>query len=250
MLKVNGLTVRYDKHSALTEVNVEVSRDEIVVILGANGAGKTTLLNTIAGIVRPVPGASITFNQSDLLGLSAYRIVGAGVALVPEGRGTFGALTVRENLLLGAYPKAARKRETENIAFVLDLFPRLRERQKQFVFTMSGGEQQMVAIGRALMSDPQVLLLDEPSLGLSPIMCNELFEAIERIRARNVGVLLVEQNAKQSLRIANRGYIIETGRIVGQGPASALRDDPAVCAAYLGAFCEDTEVVSTAMPLA
>lgn len=234
MLKASDVTVRYDKHSALVNVSIEVKPREIVVILGANGAGKTTLLKTIASLVRPMDGASITFGQVDLLKRSAHQVVPAGIALVPEGRGIFSELSVRENLQLGAYCRRARKDEGSNLAFILELFPRLQERLSQAVHTMSGGEQQMVAIGRALMSAPEILLLDEPSLGLSPIMCGELFDALERIRGRGVGILLVEQNARQSLKIADRGYLLETGRIVGEGAALSLRNDPAVCAAYLG----------------
>jgi branched-chain amino acid transport system ATP-binding protein len=210
-----------------------------VAILGANGAGKTTLLKAIAGLVRPRSDAGgapvVRFNGRDLLSLAPFRIVEAGVALVPEGRGIFADLTVRENLELGAFARRARAREAENRARVLELFPRLQERFAQRVSTMSGGERQMVAIGRALMSAPDLLLLDEPSLGLSPRLCTELFQALPRIRSAGVAILLVEQNTKQSLNIADRGYLIETGRIVGQGTASALKTDPAVQRAYLGA---------------
>jgi acyl-CoA reductase-like NAD-dependent aldehyde dehydrogenase/ABC-type branched-subunit amino acid transport system ATPase component len=235
MLKVSGLSVAYGKHQALADVALDVARGEIVVILGANGAGKTSLLKTIAGVVPTLPGETRTFDGKSLTGLSPRDIVEAGLALVPEGRGIFGDLTVRENLDLGAYPQRARAKERQNLEFVLTLFPKLRERFAQQVRTMSGGEQQMVAIGRALMSAPDILLLDEPSLGLAPIMCAELFQALKRIREAGVGVLLVEQNAKQSLKIADRGYLIETGRIVGSGTAVALQNDPAVQSAYLGA---------------
>jgi branched-chain amino acid transport system ATP-binding protein len=165
----------------------------------------------------------------------SHAIVEAGLALVPEGRGVFGELTVRENLELGAFARRARAAEAENLRHVLELFPRLGERLSQQVRTMSGGEQQMVAVGRALMSAPSILLLDEPSLGLSPLMCKELFAALARIRDKGLGILLVEQNAKRSLAIANRGYLIANGRIVGEGSAESLRNDPAVQRAYLGA---------------
>jgi branched-chain amino acid transport system ATP-binding protein len=234
MLKVANVTVRYDKHNALSNVAVEVNRGEIVAILGANGAGKTTLLKTIARLVRPDPGAAICFGGRDLLAMAPHEVVRAGVAMVPEGRGIFVDLTVRENLQLGAYARRARQVEGQTLAVVLELFPRLRERLGQVARTMSGGEQQMVAIGRALMSAPEILLLDEPSLGLSPIISGELFRALQRIREQGVGILLVEQNARMSLKIADRGYLIETGRIVGQGAAIDLREDPAVCTAYLG----------------
>ena len=240
MLEVSGISAFYGKHRALDDVSIKVARGEIVAILGANGAGKTTLLNAIAGVVPAAPGARIAISGADsagrdLAGVPAHKIVEAGIALVPEGRGIFGELTVRENLLLGAYPARARANEAANLDMVLGLFPRLKERLRQTVRTMSGGEQQMVAIGRALMSAPDILLLDEPSLGLSPIMCGELFHILARIRGRGLGILLVEQNARQSLAIADRGYIIATGRIVGSGTAEALKTDPAVQKAYLGA---------------
>lgn len=235
MLEVSDISVFYGKHHALDTVSLEVGRGEIVVILGANGAGKTTLLNALAGLVPCEPGARIMREGHNLAGMPVHKIVEAGIALVPEGRGIFGELSVRENLLLGAYPARARLKETTNLEMVLGLFPRLQERLKQTVRTMSGGEQQMVAIGRALMTAPDILLLDEPSLGLSPIMCSELFHNLVRIRGTGLGVLLVEQNARQSLAIADRGYIIATGRIVGDGTASELKTDPAVQRAYLGA---------------
>jgi branched-chain amino acid transport system ATP-binding protein len=235
MLEISGVSAFYGKHRALDGVSLNVARGEIVVILGANGAGKTTLLNVIGGLVPAAPGARIAMAGRDLAGVAAHNIVEAGIALVPEGRGIFGELTVRENLLLGAYPARARAKEAATLDRVLGLFPRLRERLKQTVRTMSGGEQQMVAIGRALMSSPDILLLDEPSLGLSPIMCGELFHNLASIRGAGLGILLVEQNARQSLAIADRGYIIATGRIVGSGTAGALKTDPAVQRAYLGA---------------
>ena len=235
MLEIGNLSVFYGQHQALADVALDVARGEIVTILGANGAGKTTMLKAIAGLVPAVPGASRMLDGQDLSGLSPRDIVEAGVALVPEGRGIFGELTVRENLALGAYARRARASETENLARVVELFPKLKERFAQHVRTMSGGEQQMVAIGRALMTAPEILLLDEPSLGLAPIMCTELFSALGRIRETGVGVLLVEQNAKQSLKFADRGYLIESGRIVGSGTAAALKNDPAVQRAYLGA---------------
>ncbi|MEN3386055.1 MAG: branched-chain amino acid transport system ATP-binding protein [Hyphomicrobiales bacterium] len=236
MLEVRNLAASYGKHQALAGVDLDVAAGEIVVILGANGAGKSTLLKAIAGLVRPHAPARIAFDGRDLTALAPHEIVEAGIALVPEGRGIFAELTVRENLALGAYARRARADETETLARVKTLFPRLAERGSQSVRTMSGGEQQMVAIGRALMSAPKMLLLDEPSLGLSPLMCGELFGALKAIRDAGVGILLVEQNARQGLDIAGRGYLIETGRIVGQGNAQSLRDDPAVQRAYLGAL--------------
>jgi branched-chain amino acid transport system ATP-binding protein len=234
MLEVRALSARYGKHQALAGIDLDVRQGEIVVILGANGAGKSTLLKSIAGLVPALPGASVLLAGRDLLALAPHEIVEAGVALVPEGRGIFHELTVRENLALGAYARRARVAEAQNLARVRQLFPRLVERKAQMVRTMSGGEQQMVAIARALMSAPDLLLLDEPSLGLSPLMCGELFRALGAVREAGVSILLVEQNAKQGLNIADRGYLIETGRIVGQGAASALKNDPAVQRAYLG----------------
>ncbi|MEL3889050.1 ABC transporter ATP-binding protein [Ferrovibrio sp. MS7] len=234
MLEVSGLSIAYGRHQAVRDVALSVARAEIVVILGANGGGKTSLLKAIAGLLPASEGAKLTLDGTDLTKLPAHRIVEAGLALVPEGRGIFGDLSVRENLLLGAYPRRARGSETANLDRILSLFPRLAERMSQAARTMSGGEQQMVAIGRALMSAPDILLLDEPSLGLSPLICGELFSALQHIRATGIGVLLVEQNARRSLAIADRGYLIEQGRIVGSGSAAALRDDPAVQRAYLG----------------
>jgi branched-chain amino acid transport system ATP-binding protein len=235
MLEVQNLSVAYGKHAAITGVSLKVAPPEIVAILGANGAGKTTLLKAIAGLVRPAASATVRLGGRDLTALQPYQIVEAGVALVPEGRGIFADLTVRENLQLGAFARRARAGEAENLARVLALFPRLQERFNQYVSTMSGGERQMVAIGRALMAAPDILLLDEPSLGLAPRVCGELFQALPRIRETGVGILLVEQNTKQSLNIADRGYLIETGRIVGEDTAVALKTDPAVQRAYLGA---------------
>jgi branched-chain amino acid transport system ATP-binding protein len=235
MLEVRNVSAFYGKHQALDGVSLEVASAEIVVILGANSAGKTTLLKVIAGLVPAVGGARVGMSGRELSGAPAHDIVEAGLALVPEGRGIFGEMTVRENLLLGAFPARARRSEAAQLEMVLDLFPRLRERLQQTVRTMSGGEQQMVAVGRALMTSPRILLLDEPSLGLAPIMCTELFGALARIRAAGVGILLVEQNARLSLKVADRGYLIESGRIVGSGSAAALKDDPAVQRAYLGA---------------
>lgn len=233
MLEIAGLSVAYGKHRALDDVKLSVSQNEIVVILGANGSGKTSLLKAVAGIV-PKSALSVSLGGRDLMKLRANDIVEAGLALVPEGRGIFGELTVRENLMLGAYAKRARAKEKDNLDRAVSLFPKLAQRMQQNANTMSGGEQQMVAIGRALMSAPDILLLDEPSLGLAPLVCSELFASLGKIRDAGIGILLVEQNAKRSLQIADRGYLIETGRITGEGTALQLRDDPAVQRAYLG----------------
>jgi branched-chain amino acid transport system ATP-binding protein len=234
MLEIANLSVSYGLHRAVDGVALDVRKQEIVVILGANGGGKTSLLKAVAGMVPVAKGASVRLNGTDLTSLPAHRIVEAGIALVPEGRGIFGELTVRENLLLGAFARRARASEAQQLARVMTLFPRLGERLQQAARTMSGGEQQMVAIGRALMSNPEILLLDEPSLGLSPLLCGELFAALADIRKTGVGILLVEQNARRSLAIADRGYLMENGRIVGEGSAQNLRSDPAVQRAYLG----------------
>jgi branched-chain amino acid transport system ATP-binding protein len=234
MLEVSGISVTYGQHRALTDAALTVDRGEIVVILGANGAGKTSLLKAIAGLLPCASGKSVKLAGRDLSRLPAHQIVEAGLALVPEGRGVFGELTVAENLLLGANPKRARQSEAARRTLVSALFPRLGERLRQTVRTMSGGEQQMVAIGRALMSNPDILLLDEPSLGLSPMLVRELFAALRRVRESGVGLLLVEQNARESLAIANRGYLIENGKIIGHGSAAALMSDDAVRRAYLG----------------
>jgi branched-chain amino acid transport system ATP-binding protein len=234
MLEIANVSACYGKHRALDGVSLTVGRGELVLILGANGAGKTTLLKCVAGLVAAAPGGAIAMAGNDLAGVPAHRIVEAGIALVPEGRGIFSDLTVAENLMLGAFPARARAKEADNLAMVLRLFPPLGERLRQTVRTMSGGEQQMVAIGRALMTAPEILLLDEPSLGLSPLMCKTLFQTLKRIRDAGLGIMLVEQNAKQSLEIADRGYLIESGRIVGEGSSIALKSDPAVQRAYLG----------------
>jgi branched-chain amino acid transport system ATP-binding protein len=234
MLEVSQVSASYGHHVALQGVDLHIGAGEVVVMLGANGAGKSTLLKCIARLIPSLPGSRIALDGQDLLTLPAHAVVEAGIALVPEGRGIFGELSVRENLQLGAHAKRARAGEKEQLQRVLSIFPKLAQRMGQMAQTMSGGEQQMVAIGRALMSQPRVLLLDEPSLGLSPIMTGELFRALAQIRTLGVSVLLVEQNARRSLRIADRGYLLENGRIVGQGSAQDLAQDPAVQRAYLG----------------
>lgn len=234
LLSLDGLSLRYGKHLALDNVSIRVDRGETVVILGANGAGKSSLLKAIAGLVRPDAGLSLQLGGRPIAGLAAHKVLEAGIALVPEGRGVFADLTVEENLRLGAYAQRARAGEARQRDFIFDLFPKLAERRAQQVGTMSGGEQQMVAIGRALMSNPDLLMLDEPSLGLAPVVVGELFQALGRVRDAGVSVLLVEQNVSLSLALASRGYLMEVGRLVGEGSAADLKADPAVQRAFLG----------------
>lgn len=234
MLEINGLSAWYGMHKALEDVTLDVRQGEVVSVLGANGAGKSTLLKALAGLIPVSPEAQLRLGGVSLNAMRDFERVEAGIALVPEGRGIFGEMTVQENLFMGAYPKRARHQEKENLARILELFPRLKERLSQPVRTMSGGEQQMVAIGRALMSKPDVLLLDEPSLGLSPLMVSELFKVLGRVCQTGVTILMVEQNARRSLKLSDRGYLIEQGRIVGSGKASELLDDETVRKAYLG----------------
>jgi len=233
MLEVAGLAVSYGRHRALEGVSLKVAKGEICVILGANGAGKSTLLKAIAGMVKSEAG-EVSMNGRTIARMKPHKIVEEGIALVPEGRGIFGDLTVAENLQLGAFARRARHAEKATLDSIYTLFPRLAERKTQVARTMSGGEQQMVAIGRALMSRPDILMLDEPSLGLSPLLTQELFKALTQVAQTGVGILLVEQNARQSLKIAERGYLIENGHVAGENSAKALMSDPAVVAAYLG----------------
>jgi len=232
MLEVDGLSHAYGRHKALDGVSIRLQAGEAVAILGANGAGKTTLLNAIAGLVRPAAG-SIRFEGQELVGLSPHRIVELGIATVPENRRLFEPMSVMENLGLGAYAARARPAAAATLDRVFDLFPRLAERRRQTVRTMSGGERQMVAIGRALMSKPRLLLLDEPSLGLSPRLSAELFAVLARI-THEVSLLMVEQNARRALAIASRAYLLALGRIVGEGEAKTLARDSAVARSYLG----------------
>ncbi len=238
MLEVRDLSVSYGQHRALEEISIRVSAGEIVVILGANGAGKSTLLRTIGGLGEGTHAGAVEMDGHPVLGLPAHRIVERGIALVPEGRGVFADMTVKENLLLGAYSARAREDQQPNLDRVFSLFPKLADRRSQTVRTMSGGEQQMVAIGRAMMSAPSILMLDEPSLGLSPLLCKELFHSLAEVRGAGLGILLVEQNAKQSLAIADRGYLLENARIMHEDTAANLANDPVVQKAYLGAGAE------------
>jgi len=234
MLECRDLSVFYGPHLALAGVSINITPGEIVTILGSNGAGKSTLLKTISGLVDHEEESEILIGGRCISDWDPHQIVEAGLSMVPEGRDLFGELTVLENLMLGAYPRRARGEEAANLEHVMTLFPKLAERRKQIARTMSGGEQQMVAVGRAMMSAPSILMLDEPSLGLSPLLCSELFKSLAEIRKSGVGILLVEQNVKQSLAISDRGYLLETGRITGEESAEVLANDQAVLRAYLG----------------
>jgi branched-chain amino acid transport system ATP-binding protein len=231
LLELDDIHVHYGKIEAIRGISVEVDEGEIVTLIGANGAGKSTTLKTISGL-RTVSQGEIRFNGQVITRMPGYKRVLAGIGQAPEGRGIFPGMTVVENLHMGAY---ARKDDTsKELAEVYDLFPRLAERKRQAGGTLSGGEQQMLALGRALMSKPKVLLLDEPSMGLAPLLVNQIFSIIEEINRRGTTILLVEQNAQQALRLAHRAYVIETGQIVKSAPAADLLTDPEVKAAYLG----------------
>lgn len=233
LLSIQDLYVAYGNITALQGVSVEVNEGEIVTLIGANGAGKSTLLRAISGMV-PVRSGKIRFGSADLGSVPAHRIVEMGVAHVPEGRGIFANLTVWENLKLATWSRKDRKDLPQEYQRVFDIFPRLAERQSQLAGTLSGGEQQMLAVGRALMTRGRLLLLDEPSMGLAPVLVREIFQTLREINAAGTTILLVEQNARQALRLAHRGYVLETGRLTVAGAASELIDNPSVKAAYLG----------------
>ncbi len=234
MLQIDNLSVYYGKHQALRDISLNIKKGELVVILGANGAGKSTLLKTISGICEGKISGEILLSNDSILNLKPESIVEKGIALVPEGRAIFGDLSVFENLKLGAFSERAQTNIHQNLTLVHELFPKLKERANQIARTMSGGEQQMVAIGRAIMSSPDILMLDEPSLGLSPLLSKELFTVLGKIRDRGIGVLVLEQNAKLSLSIADRGYLFEVGKLVGQDTAKNLINNPNIKSAYLG----------------
>ncbi len=234
MLEISGLNHTYGRHEALHNVAIRLRAGETVAILGANGAGKSSLLNAIAGLTRPSSG-SIRFQGTQLVGLLPDRIVELGIATVPENRHLFDPMSVIENLRLGAFPQRARGNATATLDRIFDLFPKLAERRRQPVRSMSGGERQMVAIGRALMTQPKLLLLDEPSLGLSPILAAELFTTLSRIAHEGaLSILMVEQNARRALAMASRAYLLSVGRIVGEGDAQTLARDNALVRSYLG----------------
>jgi branched-chain amino acid transport system ATP-binding protein len=233
LLKVSNLNFSYGDLKILWDINLEVHPAEIVTVVGANGAGKSTTLKNISRLLKPGSG-SIVFDGVDLSKLESHEVVELGIVQVPEARRIFPEMTVLENLRMGSYLRATRKDRDRNIERVFTLFPRLKERQKQLGGTMSGGEQQMLAIGRGLMANPKVLLLDEPSLGLSPLFVNNIFAIIREINRQGTTILLVEQNVFQSLHIAHRGYVVETGRIVLSGPGQELLGNEHVKRAFLG----------------
>lgn len=233
MLDVHNLTAGYGKAQVLWDVSLHVDAGEIVTLLGPNGAGKTTLVNAISGIASPWSG-DVMLDGTDLAAIRPHLVCEAGVALVPEGRRIFPAMNVVDNLDIGAYSKRARPRRDENLARVFEIFPRLAERQNQLAGSMSGGEQQMLAIGRALMSEPELLLLDEPSLGLAPIIVEDIFAILRRLNGDGLSILLVEQNAVEALDLAARGYVLEEGKVTGEGTSQELLADERLRKAYLG----------------
>ncbi len=233
LLVVDNVHAYYGNIHALKGISINIEQGEIVCLIGSNGAGKTTTLRTIAGLMRP-RGGSVLLNGEDVYSYPPHHIVKMGIAMVPEGRGVFAKMTVRENLEMGAFHRNDRNGIRQDIDYVFNLFPRLQERQSQLAGTMSGGEQQMLAMARALMSRPSVLLMDEPSMGLAPVLVDLIFDTIRDINANGTTILLVEQNAHMALQIAARGYVLQTGAIVLSGSADELRQDPTVQKAYLG----------------
>lgn len=233
MLEIKDLNVFYGAIHALKGINFHLEKGEIVALIGGNGAGKSTTLNTISGLLRPRTG-SVAFQGEDLIKIPPQNIVRRGVIQVPEGRHIFPKLTVQENLEMGAYIFQDKEQIRADMEAAMQRFPRLRERRKQFGGTLSGGEQQMLAMARALMSHPTLLLLDEPSMGLSPILVEQIFEIIREINSQGTSILLVEQNAQMALSIADRGYVLETGRVTLEGKAQELLENPLVIEAYLG----------------
>jgi branched-chain amino acid transport system ATP-binding protein len=233
LLKVTGLKVAYGGIQAVKGVDFEVREGELVTLIGSNGAGKTTTMKAITGTLAAAEG-DIEYLDKSIKGKGSWDLVREGLAMVPEGRGVFTRMSITENLQMGAYIRNDKSEIANDIEMVFGIFPRLKERKDQLAGTMSGGEQQMLAMGRALMSRPRVLLLDEPSMGLSPIMVDKIFEVVRDVSARGVTILLVEQNASRALGIADRGYVMESGTVTMNGPAKELLNDPRVRAAYLG----------------
>ncbi len=233
MLSVRDVTAGYGKAQALWGLSLEVAEGEIVTIVGPNGAGKSTLVNVIGGL-QPAWSGSIVLDDRELTGLATHRVCASGVAVVPEGRRVFPDMSVTNNLDMGAYHREARKYRDETYDYVCEIFPRLAERSEQLAGSLSGGEQQMLAIGRAMMSRPKLLLLDEPSLGLAPVIVETIFDIIRDINKTGTSILLVEQNVVEGLELANRGYVLEEGRIVREGAAADLLDDKELQASYFG----------------
>lgn len=233
LLEVKNIKVYYGNINAIKDISFEVNEGEIVTLIGANGAGKSSILNTVAGLIKPKSG-EIIFDGQGIIGIPAHKIVSKGMALCPEGRRIFQQLSVKENLEMGSYTRPVNE-VSESIEKVYELFPRLKERYKQIAGTLSGGEQQMLAMGRALMSKPRLMMLDEPSMGLAPILVEQIFDIIKNLHKSGTTILLVEQNAQMALSIADRGYVMETGRIVTSGTGKGLLLDDAVKKAYLGA---------------
>jgi branched-chain amino acid transport system ATP-binding protein len=234
LLVLDKLAVAYGEIRAVKGIDVVVGKGELVCLIGANGAGKTTTLKGICG-TQPVRSGTVRYDGEDITGMASFRLVRKGLVMVPEGRGVFGGLTIEENLGMGAYIRSDRAGIAEDLARIYDLFPRLRERRRQTAGTLSGGEQQMLAIGRAMRARPRLLLLDEPSMGLAPLMVQKVFETVLAVAKSGVTILLIEQNAKLALEVSSRGYVMESGEITLEGDARALLRDPKVRAAYLGA---------------
>ncbi len=235
LLQVRGLSVAFGGIEAVRDLSFDVAEGELVTLIGANGAGKTTTLKAITGTLPAARrGGSVRFGGQPVDALPAHRLPGLGLAMVPEGRGIFARMTIRENLLMGAYARAEAGGVDDDIARWFDVFPRLKERESQLAGTLSGGEQQMLAMARALMSRPRLLLLDEPSMGLAPIMVERIFEVVRSVSQQGVTILLVEQNVRQALSLADRGYVMDSGRIVLHDAAASLLQDPRVVEAYLG----------------
>ena len=233
LLEIRNVSAGYGDLKVLFDVSMHVNHGEVVCLVGSNGAGKTTLLRIISGL-EPVTSGSVSFEGKDLLSVKKYERADLGIAHIPQGRGTLRRMTVKENLIMGAYCKSRRKHVEQNIEYAFTLMPKLKERQNQIAGSLSGGEQQMVAIARAMMLEPKLIIMDEPSLGLAPIVTEEVFELISKVAKENMGILLVEQNLAQALSIASRGYVLENGRVALEGSARKLYDDPAVREAYLG----------------
>jgi branched-chain amino acid transport system ATP-binding protein len=233
LLKISNIDVFHGTFQALWNVSVDIRQGEMLALIGANTSGKTTLLDTVSGLLHPAKG-SIEFGGRDIGQLDPYQIVELGITQVPEGRRIFPDMSVQDNLVIGSYSKSARSKKSENIKKVYEHFPKLQERRKQIAKTLSGGEQQMLAIGRGLMADPKLMLIDEMSLGLAPIVIDELFRALKRIKERGITILFVEQNVRRTLQEADRAYILETGRVALSGDAAQLSEEDQVKKAYFG----------------